>query len=533
MNAPRNAPTSAKQPGRSAPVWKRARRAAFVAGVAAASLALAACAPPVSQDPSPSPSASQGAKQTAPAPALESFYSQDVSWSACEGSYECATVKAPLDYAAPEKDTVSLALIRVKATGKRLGSLLMNPGGPGGSGVSFVSQGGTQSWGSRVRASYDLIGFDPRGVGRSTAVKCFTAEQTDQARETARLPLTPSDIEAGIKESKTLADACLANSPTGLLQHVDTVSSARDMDLLRAVLQDDKLNYLGFSYGTKLGATYAELFPAKVGRMVLDGALDPALESDAVGTGQAVAFERALDLYLQTCLTDSSCPFTGDVAEARKQLTDFVASAEEQPLSTDSERSVPGSEIVAAILLPLYEPAFAPQLTQALVDGVEHQDGTALLGLADLSAERAPDGSYSSNTQEAFVAINCLDYTHGAGTVADVQARAKALSAKAPFFGPYMGFDDNCSQWPAKTVDPPHTLKVADTVAPIVVIGTTGDPATPYQWAGQLVKQLPGSALVTYKGEGHTAYGRSNECIQSAVDDYLVDGSVPASDPQC
>jgi len=494
-------------------------------------VALPACSAPSPHHAGPGP-ASSGTAPSAPVPAgLERYYGQQLDFSDCGDGFECATLTVPLDYSEPLAGDIELALIKEPAGRGATAKLVVNPGGPGGSGVQFLRDGGGLGISAGVRQHTELIGFDPRGVGGSTAVKCLSDERTDIRRASALIPQDAAQLDGVLEDAKTFAAACKKNSPAGLLAHVDTASAARDLDVLRSALGERRLDYLGYSYGTKLGATYAELFPSGVGRMVLDGALDPSLDSTEVATGQAEAFERALDLYLEGCLASNACPFTGDVGRAREQLTSWVRQLETRPLPVDG-RVLTALDAVQAILLPLYTPSNGDTLSEALKQAIDDGDAGRLMALADLASDRDDSGHYS-NTNEAFVAINCVDYTHGAAGTAAVAGRAKALQARAPFFGRYMGYDDACSEWPQKTVDAPHRLTVDPSVAPVLVVGTTGDPATPYPWAESLAGQLPGSRLLTWKGEGHTAYGRSNSCVSDAVDAYLSDGTLPAEGTSC
>jgi hypothetical protein len=251
------------------------------------------------------------------------------------------------------------------------------------------------------------------------------------------------------------------------------------------------------------------------------------------GEGQAKAFERALDLYLKKCLTsEDNCPYTGSVKHARAQLSALMTKADKNPLKTASGRVVPASDIYSALLIPLYEPSQASIVTSAIGNAMKDGDGTSLLAIADISAERQPDGSYS-NTNDAFTAVNCLDYPHESGSVSAVEARAKSFKKVAPFFGNALGYDDGCSTWVANAKPQPSDYSVKDPAHAPLIVGTTGDPATPYPWSKSLQTLIPGSRLLTYKGEGHTAYGRSNQCVTDTVDDFLLSGDLPSEDKTC
>lgn len=548
-------PRSASQPIGAAAPRPTARRSlrrgswqrqgfGLTALLTAAALALSGCTP--AAQPSPSSGDQGSAQGTAassapgsPSPSevpagLEKIYAQQPQWSACEDSTECATIKVPLDYTNPDGRTIDLRLARTTG-GQKKGSLVMNPGGPGGSGVDMVQRSAPVLLSESVRENYQIVGFDPRGVGQSTAVKCVSDAEMDEMRQRSVVPTSDAGIERSVGEDRKFGAACQKNSPEGLLAHVDTTSSARDLDVVRAVLGDGKLHYLGYSYGTKLGATYMSLFPNNAGRMVLDGAVDPTLDGQEVALQQAKAFEKSLDQYLKNCLSLGSddCPFSGSQAQARADLTEFVASADARPLKADDGRQVPSAEIVSALMLPLYEPQFEPLLNAALRQAIKDEDGTALLAMADLSAERGDDGVYGTNMQSAFTAINCADYSRGSADVDKIKAAAKTMQDASPFFGRYMSYDDGCATWPVPQVKQRDSLDVPKTVDPALVVGTTGDPATPYAWSQALSKELPGSVLLTFKGWGHTAYGRSNDCVANAVDDYLLQGTLPAARARC
>ena len=461
---------------------------------------------------------------------LRSYYTQQVNWTPCETDFECANIKVPLDYSKPDGDRIEIAALKLSTKGTSQGSLLINPGGPGGSGYDFVKDAGATHFSEKLRANFDIVGFDPRGVQRSAPVTCLT----DQERDASRAKIYALDTDAGLAE--TLADnkviAAKCEQKTGpVLGQIDTVSSAKDLDILRAALNDTKLNYMGFSYGTFLGSTYASLFPDTVGRMVLDGAMDPSLSYEELTSGQAKAFEKALRAYVERCLQAGDCPLSGSVDEAIQQVQDLIAAVEANPMRAKDGRLVSASTLVTGMIVPLYNDDNWPLLTQSLASILKN-DATPFLRLADFNAEREPDGSYSSNSTFAFTAINCLDYPMVTDT-AGMRADEQRLTADSPTFGKYFAYGGtNCKDWPYKNVRTPAPVEYKGSTD-IVVIGTTGDPATPVEWASSLRKQLGQASLLTWQGEGHTAYGRSNDCIGSAVDGYLVDGKTPADNTVC
>jgi pimeloyl-ACP methyl ester carboxylesterase len=462
---------------------------------------------------------------------LKDFYSQKIVWKPCEDKLQCAKVKVPVDYAKPDGDTFDLAAVKIASTGnQKQGSLLVNPGGPGASGYDFVRDAGNSNFSETVRANYDLIGFDPRGVKRSAPVTCLTDKERDEARVKVYTPETDAGLAVLLADNKTIAAKC-AEQTGAVLGHIDTVSAAKDLDVLRAVLNDSKLNYMGFSYGTFLGSTYASLFPDNVGRMVLDGAIDPSLSAEELTLGQARAFEKALRAYVEHCLGEEGCPLSGTADDGLQQIRDLINSVIQTPRTAKDGRMVSGNAFVSGIVVPLYANESWPALTQAL-DAAMKGDVSPMLRLADLGANRSPNGKYTSNTALAFSAINCLDYPTSSDPAA-MRAEEQRLREASPTLGYFFAYGGaNCADWPYKNVRTPSAVKYSGS-APIVVVGTTGDPATPVEWASELRKQLGNASLLTFKGEGHTAYGRSNTCISNAVDKYLVDGKEPADNTVC
>ena len=462
---------------------------------------------------------------------LRSYYKQQVDWVPCESDFECAKIKVPMDYSKPDGESIEIAALRLPSDGSnKKGSLLVNPGGPGGSGYDFVRDAGSTNISEKVRASYDIVGFDPRGVKRSAPVTCLT----DQERDASRAKVYALDTDAGLAEAladnKAIAAKC-AEKTGPVLGHLDTASAARDLDILRGVLNDSKLNYLGYSYGTFLGSTYASLFPDNVGRMVLDGAMDPSLSYEELTSGQAKAFEKAIMAYVTHCLASSDCPLSGTPEEAVGQIQDIIKAVEADPRSAKDGRMVNASMFVSGFILPFYNDDNWPLLTQALGSALKG-DLSPMLRLADFGADRDPNGKYTANSTFAFGAINCLDYPMVTDT-AGMRADEQQLRQASPTLGYYFAYGGtNCKAWPYQSVRTPAPADYKGS-ADIVVIGTTGDPATPVEWASELRKQLGTAALLTWKGEGHTAYGRSNDCIGNAVDTYLVDGKTPADNTVC
>ncbi len=466
---------------------------------------------------------------------LEPFYSQVLTWKKCEGTFQCATATAPLDWSDPSRSSIDLALIRATATQKPIGSLLLNPGGPGGSGYDFVRDSLDYAVSSTLSSRFDIVGFDPRGVNKSSAVSCYDdPSEMDAFLFDVSTDAGPVGSDAWLddieKSNAEFGEACLKHTGE-LLGYVDTVSAARDLDLLRAILGDAKLNYLGYSYGTFLGATYADLYPNNTGRLVFDGAIDPATTDFEVTQTQAVGFENAARAYIADCMTGSKCPFTGTVDKGMERIRTLLDRLDASPLRASDGRLLGSSSMFTAIILPLYSQSNWPYLTDVFAD-VFSGDADYAFQIADAYYARNVDGTYDDNSTEAFLAINCLDYM-STSTRQTLEAEAAELAKAAPTFGPQMSFGGtSCDSWPFEStrVRAPIAAKGS---APILVIGTTNDPATPYTWAKSLASQLENGHLVTYNGEGHTAYNKSNACVNDAVDSFFISGTVPASDPNC
>lgn len=478
-----------------------------------------------------------GVDEAATDPALASFYSQDVDWSDCAEARECAGVTVPLDWGVPSGPTIEIAVVRRPASGERIGSLLVNPGGPGASGFDLVGRHGDQLTSEQVRERYDLVGFDPRGVGRSAPLDCIPDRELDRRRGFDPKADLEADEAAAVAEmavtARRFAAAC-ATDAGPLLAHLDTLSGARDLDVLRAAVGDERLTYLGYSYGTLLGALYAQEFPQRVGRLVLDGAIDPASSDGDVVLGQAVGMESALRAYATACLagdTSDDCPLRGSVDEAMQQVADVLERADDSPLRAQGGREVTGGLAFTGVIAPLYDDASWPELDGALAAALGG-DGTGLLVLADRYSDREPDGSYSSNIEEVFAAVNCLDYPVDDSPEA-MRAAAEELEEAAPLLGGFMSYGEvQCGQWLVPAARTPAPVRAAG-APPILVIGTTGDPATPYAWAEALAGQLESGRLLTYEGEGHTAFGRGSRCVDDAVDAYLLDGVLVGEGAVC
>lgn len=488
---------------------------------------------------------------------VEAFYGQTIHWGECSkdqvaltrdyrptdmSAYQCAQLYAPLDWDDPsgEQITLSLAVHRSGTDGAPV--LFYNLGGPGGAAIKSLSYQIEDNLGSALVNNYDIVAVDPRGVGTSTPVKCLTDAQLDaynstgsvtDASEQDRASETPEQIVAdATAQLETIAKGCESMSGD-LFRHIDTVSAAKDFDMIRAVLGQKTFDYLGYSYGTFLGATYAGLFPDRVGRMVLDGAIDPAMSIDEVSALQMRGFEASIEHWIDTCLTTNACPLKGTKEQAISQLTDFLDGLEQNPIPTsDDNRPLTKNLAITAIIGMLYSEQSYSMLLQALTPAIENEDGSQLLYLADYVSDRNSDGTYASNGTEALIAVNNLDYGP-VGTIEDWAKEAGLLQAELPVLGSISGYASaGLDAWP--TSHAAREAITADGAAPILVIGTTHDPATPYVMAENLAKELSSGVLVTNEGWDHTAYSKdANSCLVGAVEDYFVSGTVPEAGLTC
>ncbi|MFE3198573.1 alpha/beta hydrolase [Embleya sp. NPDC059237] len=484
-----------------------------------------------------------------PNPALARFYTQRPTWKSCESedddersqakAFRCANFTVPLDYSRPTGRTIDIAVTRKSAAkpGQRLGSLLINPGGPGGSGVTAAWWMSESTIGKPVQDVYDLIGFDPRGVDRSAPVKCMTDAERD-AYVAEDLPEDPVRAEARAKErERAYAAECQSRSGE-LLPFVGTDNAARDMDVLRAALGDEKLNYIGFSYGTYLGATYAERFPTRTGRLVLDGAVDPAADNLSRAVEQQVGFDRSLRRFAEDCAGRPGCALGTDPKTAPRKAADFLDGLQQHPLAASrGGRTLTSSLGWTGVVSLLYgdKDTEWKYLRDALADAIVRGSPDALLFYADNYNGRDEQGHYD-NSADAFVAIGCADGAGEAPTPAQVQAALDRLKAEAPLLSRDVTAEDltgeNCENWPFRSPAKPHAIR-AQGSAPILVVGTTGDPATPYASAEKLAGQLANATLLTFEGEGHTAYGGNSPCVDGAVEGFLLRGAMPPKGKRC
>lgn len=456
---------------------------------------------------------------------MTEFYNQDFEWQDCPDSDDeqlrCGTVTVPVDRDDPHGSTLEIALA---ARGDLENPhLLFNPGGPGVSGVDAVSQDLPALATADLLAGYSIVGFDPRGVHRSEGIECLSDSDYDASRlQSVEVELNDASFAAAAQSAEDVVDGCVERSGE-LLGEVDTFSAAADMDIIRAVLDEDQLHYVGFSYGTKLGLAYAEQFPQRVGRFVLDAVFDVSLSGEEVAVTQAGGFEHALERFAQWCV-ESQCPVSGgpdDVVEAVNGLFDDVA---QNPRTGTDARMISISTVVAGFITPMYAPEGWPLLRDALEAALTADDFTAFQQWADLQAGRGPDGSYNWISTFAFQTITCLDYPIPSSHQ-QVQDHHEDMTAAAPTFGAYFGVNAFfCDALPHESVGEPWQPR--EDVPEMLLIGTTGDPATPVEWAEHMHDIVPSSSLLIYEGEGHGAYRPGTECVTEAVDEFLLAGEL-------
>ena len=464
-----------------------------------------------------------------------------VQWAPCQTDSaeldlpkdaQCGELTVPVDYADPDGGTATLALLRFPATGSKIGSLVINPGGPGGSGIDLALNL-VDSLPKPVRQRFDLVGFDPRGVGSSTpALQCNSDHDNDVLRADPQVDYSPAGVAHIEDTEKQYVQRCVDKMGKEFLANVGTVNVARDLDRLREALGDAKLTYLGYSYGTLIGATYAEAYPDKVRAMILDGAIDPHADPVQAEIDQDAAFQKAFDDYAADCAKQRDCPLGTDPAKAVDVYRNLVDPLVGKPAATKDPRGLSYPDAVTATISALYSPETWKQLSEGLTELTKGR-GDTLLGLADDYWGRDEDGGYN-NGNDAETAIDCVDSPPITDRAAVVDADRRARQA-APFmsYGDFTGHAplDTCAFWPVPATSAPHTVSAAG-LPPVLVVSTTDDPATPYQAGVDLAEEL-GGALLTYKGTQHTVVFDGDSCVDDYAADYLVDLKLPPPGATC
>lgn len=443
-----------------------------------------------------------------PGAGLRRYLDQQVAWQRC-GKHECATVAAPLDWDDPDGEAITLSMLRVRSAAPTRGPLFVNPGGPGIGGKRFAASIPADAF-----QGYDIIGWDPRGTGESTPVRCATKEQTEAHNQLDGSPDDESEYRELLEASREFARLCRENSGR-LLDHVSTLDTARDLDLLRALLGADKLAYFGISYGTHLGAVYAEFFPDRVGRMILDSAVD--ITGDRTDTF-AEGFEVAFDAFLGWCVRLATCPFGETIDQARSTIAAFVDGLDAAPQQVGN-RTLTQTLAVVGIQSFLYgDEESYPQLIKALQSAMAG-NGASLLKSSNWLTGRNDDGSYDT-VAYANPAIRCLDWADAG--LKRAREQWVQVQRSAPLFGRWLGPGTGCEVWTAAPV--PQYRLVGAGAPPIMVVGVRTDPATPYRQAVAMAGQLESGFLVTLEGSGHGAVLSGNQCILRVARDYLLHG---------
>jgi pimeloyl-ACP methyl ester carboxylesterase len=520
-------------------VLVRSRSVAAALASCVLALMLAACAQSLTGTPAQEPPQHD--------PALARFYEQQLAWGPCgefaasaldralyaNQELECARLEVPLDYAEPDGETARIGVLRVRATGQRIGSLLVNPGGPGASGMSFAASFAPRLAQSPVGQRFDVVGFDPRGVGASTpTIDCLGDAEWEAERADLDVDPSPEGVAQTEAENQQYAQRCAERSGgPEVLANVGTRDVVRDLDILRQALGDEKLTYLGYSYGTRIGSAYAEAFPQNVRALVLDGALDPTQTTVDRTVDQNAGFQQAFDAYAADCATRPDCPLGTDPAQAVTNFQALTRPLIDEPVPTEDGRTLSYPDAITGTIQALYLSELWPRLSLGL-SALANGDGTALMRLADVYNDRGPDGHYG-NTIEAFIVISCVDEER----ITDRAEQAELLrrsNEAAPFRDDGRGIVaalDPCAFWPAPPTSEPHVPQV-EGLPPTLTISVTGDPATPYQAGVDLAEALNGS-LLSVEGAQHTAALQGNACIDDIVSAYLIDLRLPSEGASC
>jgi pimeloyl-ACP methyl ester carboxylesterase len=483
-----------------------------------------------------------GAGQT-PSPAPPPVAAPPQNWGGC-GQFQidtsdvptakCTTVSVPVDYDNPGGTQAMLAVIRVPASGQRIGSLLINPGGPGASAVDMVAGMASDLQGTDITRNFDLVGFDPRGVGHSTpALRCRTDAEFDAFRTEPMVDYSPAGVAHIEQLNRQLVQQCVNRMGDGFLANIGTASVARDMDAVRQALGENQINYLGYSYGTELGTAYLEKFGDHVRTMVLDGAIDPTVGPVKENIDQMAGFQTAFNDYAADCARSKACPLGTDPTQFVNRYRALVDPLVAKPGRTSDPRGLSYADATTGTINALYTPQHWKYLTNGLLGLQRGTDAGDLLALADDYEGRDKNGHYD-NDQDVFNAVRCVDAPTPTDAATWVSADQQIRQA-APFlsYGQFTGNAprDLCALWPVPATSTPHT---APRVAPgkVVVVSTTHDPATPYQAGVNLASQL-GAPLITYDGTQHTTVFNGDQCVDTAVTRYFVAGTSPPMSLRC
>jgi pimeloyl-ACP methyl ester carboxylesterase len=446
---------------------------------------------------------------------LEDYKSQELNWRDCYDGFECSSFKVPVNYAKVDNQSFTLKVLRHNALDQKnkLGSIVVNPGGPGGS-ATLYAYNAEYILSKEINEKYDVVGFDPRGVNESDEIRCLTDDEEDEFLNADASDGKAVNIAALSEISKDFANKC-AKAAGKKLGHYSTLEAAKDMEILRLLLNEKNLNFLGKSYGTYLGTLYAALYPETVGRIVLDGAVSPNVSMREQQLAQAVAFDKALNNFLAT--------------QKRFKLSDIkklLSDADTNPMTGSDGRAASQSIAITAIATTLYDSGDGwKDLNKILNQAILKRDPAEMFKQADDYNNRDSAGNYYSNQTDVSIIINCLDWKEPR-TIEEITSDRGAFTKAAPIFGPYLYLAGlPCKYWKTEPQLPPMPLKNINTT-PVLVIGVTNDPATPYEWAQDLVKVFTNGKLLTLNGDGHTGHNQGNECVDSVVDSYFLTGKI-------
>ncbi len=514
---------------------------AFVAG---------ACTNTVSGDPTPKLPITVSNAPKGPVPqGLDKFYSQSLTWDSCDGygktdydrqalrdkSLQCTHLTVPIDYTKPDGDTIELGVLRrpAKKSGERIGSLVVNPGGPGAAGLSTAASLADSN--DILADRFDFVGFDPRGVGSSEpTVECLTDQEMDRDRsDDIELDVSPAGVQKQDDEAKAYGQECEQNTEHGaeMLANIGTRDVAKDMDILRSALGDEKLTYLGYSYGTRIGSTYAETFPKNVRALVLDGALDPSQSPVDEVVAQGAGFQKAFTDFVAWCVKQQDCALGKDQNAAQQQFLGMIRPLGKNPAQVSDGRRLSYEDATTGGIQALYSEQLWDLLNTGL-NQLKQNNGDKLMQLADIYMERDQDGKYST-TQDVFTAVRCVDDPRITDPNVALEV-SRQYKAAAPFLddgNPPAGVLDECAYWPVPNTSEPHVPNVQG-LPKVLVVSTTGDPATPYDAGVALAKGL-GGGLLTYEATQHTAFLQGNHCVDDAGTKYLTDLQLPAEGTRC
>ncbi|MFM7068504.1 MAG: alpha/beta hydrolase [Actinomycetes bacterium] len=481
-------------------------------------------------------SSGQTSNRRPTATTTESSAASPLSWGRCademaaSAGLRCATLVVPVDPDTPKSGTVRIALARRAASGsrtQRIGSLVMNPGGPGGSGIEFLA-GIASQMPEQLQQRFDLVSFDPRGVGASSPVRCLTDAEKRRQFTGDLSPDTPQEVQRALDDQREFRSGCTRRSPQ-LLRHMSTADVANDLDRIRAALGDDRLTFLGLSYGTSIAATYATMFPERVRALILDGSISPNASDATAAAAQLRGFERTLERFVAACNTSKQCPLAPNASAAIAAARASVAANPVVVTSEGGPRTLGPDQFDLGLATALYATATWGVAANA-VRTVRDAGARVLLTLGDQQTGRKADGTFD-NSADAQTMVSCADSPERP-SAAEATAAAQRMAAATPGFGTSLGWSLlSCVDWPRPTN--PNPVPRAPDAPKLLVIGTLGDPATPYEWAQQMTEALGNATLLTYEGDGHTAFFKGSDCIDAATAAYLIDLRVPAAGTRC